>query len=41
MNKIDKVILDNGLTIYFYIDKKRHSVFFQHITKYGYVLLRF
>ena len=35
MNKIDKVVLDNGLTIYFYVDKKRHSVFFQHITKYG------
>ena len=35
MNKFDKVILDNGLTIYFYVDKKRHSTFFQHITKFG------
>ena len=35
MSKIEKVILDNGLTIYFYVDKKRHSTFFQHITKFG------
>ena len=35
MNKIEKVTLENGLDIYFYLDKKRHSVFFQHITKFG------
>lgn len=35
MNKIDKVVLDNGLTIYFYLDKRRHSTFFQFITKVG------
>ena len=35
MSKIEKVTLDNGLDIYFYLDKKRHSVFFQHITKFG------
>lgn len=35
MNKIEKHILDNGLTIYFYTDKKRHSTFFQHITLFG------
>ena len=35
MSKIEKITLDNGLDIYFYLDKKRHSVFFQHITKFG------
>lgn len=35
MNKIEKHVLDNGLTIYFYTDKKRHSTFFQHITLFG------
>lgn len=35
MNNIDTVKLDNGLTIYFYVDKRRHSTFFQHITLFG------
>ena len=35
MNNIDKVILDNGLTIYFYLDERRHSSFFQFITLFG------
>lgn len=35
MNKMEKIILDNGLTIYFYNEKKRHSTFFQHITLFG------
>ncbi len=35
MSKIEKITLENGLDIYFYLDKKRHSVFFQHITKFG------
>ncbi len=35
MSNIETITLDNGLTIYFYIDKRRHSVFFQHITKFG------
>ena len=35
MSKIESVVLDNGLKIYFYIDKRRHSTFFQHITLFG------
>lgn len=35
MTKFEKVVLDNGLVIYFYVDKRRHSTFFQHITKFG------
>lgn len=35
MSKIESVKLNNGLTIYFYTDKKRHSTFFQHITLFG------
>lgn len=35
MSNIETLKLDNGLTIYFYIDKKRHSTFFQHITLFG------
>ncbi len=35
MSNIETVKLDNGLTIYFYIDKRRHSTFFQHITLFG------
>ena len=35
MTKFEKIVLDNGLTIYFYVDNKRHSTFFQHITKFG------
>lgn len=35
MSSIETLKLDNGLTIYFYLDKKRHSTFFQHITLFG------
>ena len=35
MSKIESVVLDNGLKIYFYMDKRRHSTFFQHITLFG------
>lgn len=35
MNNIETIKLDNGLTIYFYSDKRRHSTFFQHITLFG------
>lgn len=35
MNNIETIKLDNGLTIYFYYDKKRHSTFFQHVTLFG------
>lgn len=35
MNNIETVKLNNGLTIYFYNDKRRHSTFFQHITLFG------
>ncbi len=35
MNKLDKVELDNGLTIYLYNDLRRHSTFFQFVTKFG------
>lgn len=35
MNNIETFKLDNGLTVYFYIDKRRHSTFFQHITLFG------
>lgn len=35
MNNIECVTLNNGLKIYFYIDKRRHSTFFQHITLFG------
>lgn len=35
MSNIETVKLDNGLTIYFYTDKRRHSTFFQHITFFG------
>lgn len=35
MNKLEKVELENGLTIYLYEDKRRHSTFFQFITKFG------
>lgn len=35
MSNIETFKLDNGLTIYFYIDKRRHSTFFQHITFFG------
>ena len=35
MNNIETIKLDNGLTIYLYTDKKRHSTLFQHITLFG------
>lgn len=35
MTKIKNITLDNGLKIYFYNDKKRHTTFFQHITLFG------
>ena len=35
MSKLEKHVLKNGLVVYFYVDKKRHSTFFQHITKFG------
>ena len=35
MNKLDTVVLDNGLTIYLYSDKRRHSTFFQFNTYCG------
>lgn len=35
MSNIETIKLDNGLTVYFYIDKRRHSTFFQHITLFG------
>ena len=35
MNKLDTIKLDNGLTIYLYKDSRRHSTFFQFITKFG------
>ena len=35
MNKIESVKLENGLMIYFYPDKKKHSTFFQFVTKFG------
>lgn len=35
MNKIDCVTLDNGLRVYFYLDKKRHSTLFNYITLFG------
>lgn len=35
MSNIETIKLDNGLIVYFYIDKRRHSTFFQHITLFG------
>lgn len=35
MNKLDNIVLDNGLNIYLYEDKRRHSTFFQLITLFG------
>lgn len=35
MNNIDTIKLDNGLTIYFYEDKRKHSTLFQFITLFG------
>ena len=35
MNKLETISLDNGLKIFLLEDKRRHSVFFQHITLFG------
>lgn len=35
MNNIETIKLNNGLTIYLYSDKRRHSTLFQHITLFG------
>lgn len=35
MNKLDTITLDNGLKIYLYNDKRRHSTFFQFTTMCG------
>ena len=35
MSKIDTIKLDNGLTIYLYEDKRRHSTFFDLVTLFG------
>ncbi len=32
---IDEVVLDNGLTIYTYVDKRRHTNTVQFVTRYG------
>jgi len=32
---IDEVVLDNGLTIYTYVDKRRHTNTVQFVTKFG------
>ena len=35
MNKLEKITLDNGLTIYLYPDTKKHTTIFQFITLFG------
>lgn len=35
MNKVETIKLDNGLTIYLYEDKRRHSTFFDFVTLFG------
>ena len=35
MNKLDTIVLENGLTLYLYPDPKRHTTLFQFITKFG------
>ena len=35
MNKINKIVLENGLRIYLYNDKRRHSTFFQFVNLCG------
>ena len=35
MSNIETIKLDNGLTIYLYSDKRRHSTLFQHVTLFG------
>ena len=41
MNKIEKIKLDNGLTIYLYLDKRKHTTFVNLATKYGGVIKEF
>ncbi len=35
MNSIETIQLKNGLTIYLYLDTRRHSTFFQFVTNFG------
>ena len=35
MNKIETITLQNGLTIYLYEDKRKHTAIFQLITRFG------
>lgn len=35
MNKLETVVLDNGLRIFLYKDLRRHTTFFQHVTLFG------
>lgn len=35
MNKLETIVLENGLTVYLYQDSRRHSTFFQFITRFG------
>lgn len=35
MKEIETIILDNGLKVYLYPDKRRHTTFFQLITLVG------
>ena len=35
MSKIDTINFDNGLTLYLYEDKRRHSTFFDFVTLFG------
>lgn len=34
-NKIETITLENGLTIYFYLDKRKHTTFVNLVTKFG------
>ena len=35
MNKLETIVLENGLTIYLYPEKRRHSTLFQFVTYFG------
>ena len=35
MNNLETIVLDNGLTVYLYLDQRRHSTFFQFNTLCG------
>lgn len=35
MNKLETITLENGLTVYLYQDKRKHTTVFQFITKFG------